>query len=859
MKHDGICVLRIGDQSLPLTTAAGYDPVAHQVFVRAEIAGLRPAQFRPELTRGLVVTPSVFDFPLNLRLEARSTVPPDFPKTQPSLPAIGVTIRGGPGTIHRCDYLAADTPLRSLDLEANVSVGDQTLKSFQCRADFGGPVIGIDSLRASFGDALTGEVTANLADLPLDWLLARVPVGLLAPDERSLLAKLAVSGVVRSLRVGAEARMSAGKAARPEIVALRIDGEVEKPSVHFGDWPALTIGRIQIAGDAQTVKVAVTDIQAGPLQMPNLEVSASQILGAKPAASGSLTASTHLAELPGFLRSLPASVVLPDAFDWSKLDGNLTAKVTYAADLARLPDPAAVSAEMKVRVDGLTMPAVTGRFETAPGSCEASIRFKNSVAELEGSLVANLKRGFEIIEGPVQVRFAARGELSGKADATVGVDFKDANLRAPAGLAWQKAPGAEASLQTRVAMADYHCPGNAASATFEVEGKGLIYGRLGLKGRADAKFAAEGSPTAVKLVCDSMEADETSLRFEADAAWPRSLDARLSGARLDLRPLIHLAAPQLAALNAPASPTTATVGAAAANPAAAKGPANSMPVATVAPTAGTGSVLSPAAAASATGSPAPPATGDATASFLPAETNVQVTLQEIVMGGGRTIAPFALTARLRGAQPVSGEFSFESSNHGVRANLQPGPDRAIWTVKIDDVADFIALGTSPLHELPATMTTADTTIGGLIELPERFGGGRLTADGTLDLGNAGNLVQGRLQIADLRLRTEIPFLSAIAKLVGKPVRITIPFKEFRFDSFTLDRNGAHIGKAFLAGPISLTGEKFDLDFATSELFLLGKVFGVWFEVKGRPGHLEPYLSEKNKALNLLTTEDEFQW
>jgi hypothetical protein len=839
MEHDGNCVLRVGDQSLPLTTAAGYDPVAHQVYVRAEIADLRPAQFRPQLARDLAVAPSVFDFPLNLRLEARSTVPADFPKTQLSLPEVDVTIRGGPGTIHRCDYLAADTPLRSLELEANASVGDQTLKSFRARADFGGPVIGIDSLRASFGNAPAAEVTANLADLPLDWLLARVPPGLLTPDARALLPGLAVGGMVRSLRVEAEARVPAGKAARPEIVALRIDGEVEKPSVRLKDRLALAIGRIRIAGDAQTVRLEATDVQAGPIQMPKLEITASQILGTKPVAAGRLTASAHLAELPGFLRSLPASVVLPEALDWSKLDGNLTAEATCAADLVRLPDPAALSAEMKVRVEGLTMPAIPGRFETAPGSCEASLEFKGGVAELEGSMVANLKRGFEVAEGLVRARFAVRGELAGRAEATVGVDFKDARLRAP-GLAWEKPAGVESSLEAKIAIADFHHAGNATSATFELEGTELIYRRLGLKGRVDAKFAPEGTPMAVKLVCDSIEADDTSLRFEADAAWPQSLDARLSGSRLDLRPLVRLTEPRLAALNAPASPKQANARVAAAEPATRGIPANPTPAAPPA-------------------SPVSPVAAGAAASFLPAETSVNVTLQEVVLGGGRTIAPFVCTARLRGARPVSGELSFGFSNHGVRFNLQPGPDRAIWSMNIDDVADLLALGTSPLHELPAPMTAADTTIGGMIGLPDRFGGGRLTADGTLDLENAGNLVQGRLQISDLRLRSEIPFLSSIAALVKRPVKITIPFKEFRIDSFTLGRNDAHLGNAFLDGPISLIADKLDFDFATSELFLRGKVFGIWFDVAGPSNNLRFYLDDKNKALNLLTTEDEFQW
>ena len=198
--------------------------------------------------------------------------------------------------------------------------------------------------------------------------------------------------MVRSLRVEAGAWVPAGKAARPEIVALRIDGEVEKPSVRLKDRLALAIGRIRIAGDAQTVRLEATDVQAGPIQMPKLEITASQILGTKPVAAGRLTASAHLAELPGFLRqSPPASVVLPEALDWSKLDGNLTAEATCAADLVRLPDPAALSAEMKVRVEGLTMPAIPGRFETAPGSCEASLEFKGGVAELEGSMVAKAR------------------------------------------------------------------------------------------------------------------------------------------------------------------------------------------------------------------------------------------------------------------------------------------------------------------------------------------------------------------------------------------------------------------------------------------------------------------------------------
>jgi hypothetical protein len=535
--------------------------------------------------------------------------------------------------------------------------------------------------------------------------------------------------------------------------------------------------------------------------------------------------------------------------------------VTFAGDLARLPELAALSGALKFKVDGFAMPALSGRFETAPGSFEGSLSFRNSTAELDGSLSANLRKGFDVIEGLVQARFAVRAELGGKAEAKVGLDFKGASLHAPAGFAWQKAPGSEASLQFNVAVDDYRIAGKAASATFDLAGKGLVYGQLGLKGRVDARFDPEGMPTAFKLVCDSIEADETSLRFEAEGVWPRSLDARLSGARLDLRPLVHLAAPQFAALNAPADPGPARAGAASARPGTPDVRANPVPArdGVVALPAGAGAAPPKTADVQAPAAPNSPGTAGAAASCLPVGTKLQVALQEIVLGGGRTIAPFTLVAELRGARPVSGELSFASLNHGMRASLQPGPDHSAWSVKIDDFADLLVVGTAAFHELPAPMTAADTTLGGLVMLPERFIGGQVTAEGALDLDDVRNLARGRLQVADLRLRSEIPFLSSIAALVKRPVRITIPFKEFRIDSFTFGQDGVHLKDIFLAGPISLTGEKFDYDFVKSELFLRGKVFGIWFEVKGPRNNLEYYLADKNAVLSLLTTEDEFQW
>jgi hypothetical protein len=866
MKHGGDCVFRVGDQLLPLITTAGYDPATHRVFARAEVVDLRPALFRPRLALGLPVTPAVFDFPVSLKLEAHSAVPEDFPKTQLPPPDVSVGVRGGPGTLHRCDFLAMDTQLRSFELEAEASLADLTLKSFRAKADFGGPEVRVDSLHASFAQTLTAETAVRLVDFPLDWLLARVPVGLLDARARELLPKLAVGGVVRSVDFAAGARLASGKAARPEIVSLRFDGELEKPSVRLDNGPSLAIGRVHFAGDAQTALLEVVDLQTGPCRVPRLQVTANQVLGASPTAVGTFTAAVRLGEMPAFLQSLPTPVMLSQDLDWSKLAGDLTVQATVTADLARLPDPAAVSADAQVKVDGFCLPALPGRFETAPGAFAGDLRFKNQIVDLEGSLTTDVRRGFDVMDGSVNTRFTAHGELAGKASATVAVDLKGARLRAP-GLAWEKPAGTDASFHAKVATPDFRCSGNAASAAFELEGNGLIYQRIGIKGQVEATLTPGGPPAAVKLVCDSIEADATLLRLEAEARWPQTIEVTLSGPRLDLRPLVRLAAPQLAVLNAPSKP----------------------PPVTVKP----GGVAAPAAAAPVAQVLAAPASSSAKPMFLPAESKVKIALQEIVLGGGRTITPFQLQAQFRGDQPVATDLSFASLGHEVQASLRPGPDNPAhlpvasgptdsskialasqpalpavgervsnaptWSLRIDDVADLLAIGTAPLQELPAAMTAADTTIGGLIGLPEKFIGGRLTADGALDLGNSAGIVQGRMQVADLRLRSEIPFLSNIAGLVKKKVIITVPFKEFRIDSFKLGQHDAHVQNAFLAGPINFTAEKLDLDFETTELFLRGKIIGVWFEVKGKPGHLEYYLADKNPGLNFITTPDEFQW
>jgi hypothetical protein len=863
MKHDGSCVLRVGDQPLPLTTTAGYDPATHQVFARADIVDLRPAQFRPRLALGLPVPIATFDFPVSLQLEAHSSVPEGFPSTQLPPPDVRIAMRAGPGTLHRCDLLAVDTPLRSFELEAEASPADLTIKSFRAKADFGGPAVSVDSLRASFGKTLSAETAVRVADLPLDWLVARVPPGLLDPRARDLLPKLVVGGMVRSLDFAAGARLPPGKDARPEIVSLHFAGEIESPSVRLANGPSFAVGRIHFAGDAQTASLEMVDLQAGPCRVPRLLLTANQILGAAPTAAGSFTAAVRLGELPAFLQSLPTPVVLSQDLDWSKLAGDLTAQAAVTADLARLPDPAAMFVDAHVRVEGFCPPAIPGRIEMTPGVCAADLKFKDSVADLEGSLATGFRRGFDVIDGPVNVRFSAHGELAGSTEATVAVDLKEARLRAT-GLAWEKPAGIDASLQARVATPDFRCTGNAGSAVFELTGNGLVYQRIGIKGRVDARLTPGGPPAEVKLVCDSIEADATSLRLEAGAEWPKTIDIALSGSRLDLRPLIRIGAPQFAALNAPAKLPAAAVKA--------------------------GGAAVPAVAASATTVQAAAAIASPKPMDLPAESKVKIDLQEIVLGGGRTIAPFALQAQFRGDQPVAGDLSFASLGHGVHASLRTGPEHPAqlpiaggptdlsneaqasqpavgervsnapaWSLEIGDVADLLAVGTAPLRELPAEMTTADTTIGGLVALPEKFIGGRLTADGTLDLGNVAGMVHGRVQVADLRLRTEIPFLSNIAGLVKKKVIITVPFKEFRIDSFTLGQNDAHVQNAFLAGPINFTAEKVDVDFVTTELFLRGKIIGVWFEVKGQPGHLEYYLADKNTALKFITTEDEFQW
>jgi len=109
-----------------------------------------------------------------------------------------------------------------------------------------------------------------------------------------------------------------------------------------------------------------------------------------------------------------------------------------------MPDLAAVSADMHLHVGDISAPALPGRLETGPGDFEGHLVFKNSAADFEATLTTDIQRGFDLIDGPVKARFSAHGEVAGKAEAAVALDLKGARMRAPAGLAWEKAAGVAA-------------------------------------------------------------------------------------------------------------------------------------------------------------------------------------------------------------------------------------------------------------------------------------------------------------------------------------------------------------------------------------------------------------------------------
>jgi hypothetical protein len=842
MKQDGRCSLRIGDQSLPLVTTAGYDPAARQVFVRTDIADLRLARFRPRVARNLPVALAAFDFPVALSLEARTTVPDNFPKQQPSLPDLRLVVRGGPGVIHQCDYLAAETPLRSFELEAESSLVDLTLKSLRAACDFDGPKIAVDSLRATFGKEWSTEAAVRATDVPLAWVLARVPAGLVPLPARDWLPKLAVGGLVRNLRVSVGAKLPAEAAARLQINTLALETTVEQASVKMAEWPMLSCDRLQITGDVRSMRAVAGGIVGGAVQVSRLDVGISDVLGKKPMAAGTLTVAMRLGELRAFLHSLPAPVALPEAMDWSTLAGDLKAEVALEADLLRLPDLAALTADARVKVAGFVPPVIPGGVETMPGSLDARFRLKDSVPTAEGSLRAELRRAFGAAEGPVSATFQVRGELTGKADATMAVDFTGAHLRTP-NLTWDKPAGREAGLTLTMTTPDFHLPDGAGSATFDLAGKGVLYERLRIQGRLDGRLASAQRPATVNLVCDSIEADETSLRLAASATWPQSLNLTMEGPRFDLRPLVRLSAPWWASFNAP-SPA----------------PANETASAT--PMAGAVPASAPAPVTSVGSGPATPGAALAptpASSYLPAETTVSVAFNEVVLGGGRSLESWQAHGHLRGSQLVSADVSFSSNRHAFTADLRPGSTLPVWSAKTDDITDLWSAGVAPLRELPPEQTTESTFLGELIHFSDMFAGGVATADGTLDLGQPVTPVRGRVQVDALTLRSQIPFLSSIAALVKRPVVLSIPFKVSRVESFEVGLTEAHVHNAFLDGPIDLFADKFDYDFTKSTLFLRGKVFGIWFEVMGPYDKLSFYLSDKNKALRTITTEDDFKW
>lgn len=302
--HEG--ALCIGGADLPLVIRTGINPELGELVTRVELPefvpaalGLPPPPFAP-------VAPGDFDLPVSAVMLVRLPLPRRMPGAF-GAPVVEVTWHAGPGHVHACSWLGAETPVRDAVFEARLELAPLALREVAARLDFGGPLVELRNASAAFGDTIDGSAEVVATAFDLAWVQERIPPALLSPALAQTLARVQVRGRIDEARL--EARVALDPA-HPEAA-------LADPQVTAGLWlseldaswdgtPLGSVASLRLAAAGDSVRVEATDLASGPARLLHASLEASNLLHSEPA----LTAEVEGLVLDPWIRGAGASLAL---------------------------------------------------------------------------------------------------------------------------------------------------------------------------------------------------------------------------------------------------------------------------------------------------------------------------------------------------------------------------------------------------------------------------------------------------------------------------------------------------------------------------------------------------------------------
>lgn len=816
-------VVRVGDELIPVDAVWKFDPATRRVSAALQLKDIRPDRLKLAALKNTPLPASALDLAFAVQLDV-SADPYAQSLDQMKLSA-GARITAKDGRIKANPLLAADLPVKHLELAASTRILPLRLEKLRVSADFAGPTLLIEDANLDFGASGRSGLQLTLREVPLDWAYARVPADWLPAQ----LKDAKIRGRLSQLGLRAEFLAPTAAEPAPKPVALALSADVHELAARLPGLPEVTAPHIGLAGGLDKLDVLIERASTDGLAFTDLKASVSTPLAdhRDAAVSGKLDA--DLSRVPALLAAARDWVAVPPDLDLNGLAGR--AAVTFSATAPL--DPAKLSAALRAKADvsihDLVAPPALVPAGVSVGPAALTLAAEVSGENASGTVnwkpksldIAPWLKGAPVLDAvfaysPKSIDVRPRLDLA----ATV-IDVPE--------LCWHKSVGLPASLSADaryVPAAD----GAPARVVATVSTEGLVVSPLGARIEADLSDDRHPALNLADGVARVSVRDAalglTTLELDASRAADGATRVDLRAPVLDLSAWITQLEPVLTAWNR--LPPTAS-----AKP----------------------STLNPQLS-----TPPPPAGPPVPVLDLPA-LDVTARLDRVTLAPSRQLTGVTLDAALRGGLPARVKFSADAGPATtLRASLEPAASgRQPWSFKLTDLGGWLTAGVAPLSLLPASGIAPGSTFDTLRTLPATFKGGDITLKGTADLRDAQNTFDGNAQIERLTLEQELTFLAKIAALVKKRVILQVPFKVFDVPAFTASPSKVTLRKMRIDGPLDVTSDKLVLDFTTNQIDMGGKVLGVGFEVAGPLDDPRFYLSEKNVIVKGLTTQDDFDW
>lgn len=810
-------LVRIGDELVPLDAVWSFDPATRRVSASLGMKDIRPDRLRLSALKNTPIPAEALDLSLAAQLDVSAD--PYAQSIDRMQLSAGVRVTARDGRIRANPLLAADLPVKHLELSASARILPLRLEKLRAFADFDGPQLLVEDTNLDFGATGRSGLQLTLRDVPLDWARARVPADWIPVE----LKDASIRGRLTQLGLRAEFFAPTAAEPAPKPASLALSADIRELAAGLPGLPEVSAPRIGISGGLDKLDVTAERVSTDGLTLSGLSVSVSRPLEAERGASAQGSLDADLSRIPAILTSLREQVAIP--LDLTGLAGRATVKFNASAPLA--PDKLAASLKAKtdISAEDLVIPpallpagVTVGPSALALSADVAGENASGSVNWRPASLVvAPWLKGAPI--------FDATFTLSPQtADTRTRIDLAATVIDAPE-ICWSKSAGRPASVSADARYTP-SAADSPARVTALISTSGLVLSPLGARIEADLSDDRHPGLNLADGIARVSVRDAalgaTALELDATRAPDGATRVDLRSPRLDLAGWIVQLEPLLSAWNRLPPPP----------------PAGAKPAAPATPPAGP---------------PVPPLA-------LPA-LDVTARFDRVTLAPSRQLTAVTLDAALRDGLPSRLKFSADAGPSAtLRVNLDTAASgRQPWNITLTDLGDWLNTATAPLALLPADKIAPGSTFDTLRALDTALIGGDLSLKGTADLRDAKNTLDGSAQIERLTLEQELTFLAKIAALVKKRVILQVPFKVFDMPAFTASPARIAIRKMRIDGPLDVTSDKLVLDFANDQIDMNGKVLGVGFEVAGPLDDPRFYLSEKNIIVKGLTTQDDFDW